>query len=202
MMVIFFSFPEKWDSDKAPPEVILVIPAAKQNIKFSAGDHVICHTERQPNGIYLAKLIKKVERLSDEVIGFYERKKNHGVVTPTDRKNRNTYQIMHGQSMDAKDGDLVQVTVEGKNAKISKIIGHHDDADIISLIAIHSREIPVEFLDSTIAETADIVVPDLGKRTDLRDIPLITIDGADARDFDDAVYAQTDTASNNEGVGS
>lgn len=191
--------PEKWDYGGQKPEALLTLPKSKQNMQIDLGDYLVCHTQKHVEGHYTAKPIKKIDRQIDEVIGFYERKKNHGVVTPTDRKNKNTYQIPRGSDMDARDGDLVQVTVDNKTIKITKIIGHENDADIISLIAIHSREIPVEFDKETIVETADMTVPDLGKRTDLRNIPLITIDGADARDFDDAVYAEPDTASNNQG---
>ncbi len=195
----FLVKPEKWEYDTEPPEVLLHIPSGKQGMLIEEGDALVCHTERLSNGDYLAKPIRKIERFVDEIIGFYERKKKYGIVTPTDRRNRKTYQIPRGHDLEARDGDLVQVAVENKAAKISKILGHQDDADIISLIAIHSHEIPVAFKQETIDETKNIAVPDLGDRTDLREIPLVTIDGADARDFDDAVYAEADPSPQNEG---
>ena len=64
------------------------------------------------------------------------------------------------------------------------------DARSVSLIAIHTHDIPVEFPEAALAE-ADAPAPRRsGGRTDLRDIPLVTIDGEDARDFDDAVFAE------------
>ena len=69
----------------------------------------------------------------------------------------------------------------------------------ISLIAIAENEIPAVFPDAcTIqAETSKPVTR--GKRTDLRGVPFVTIDGSDARDFDDAVYAEADTDAKNKG---
>ncbi|MDE2516000.1 MAG: VacB/RNase II family 3'-5' exoribonuclease, partial [Rhodospirillales bacterium] len=64
------------------------------------------------------------------------------------------------------------------------------EARSISLIAIHTHAIPVDFPPEALAEAAAAGAPDLAGREDLRDVPLITIDGADARDFDDAVYAE------------
>ena len=65
-----------------------------------------------------------------------------------------------------------------------------DDPKVISLIAIHEAGLNEEFASQVIDETKNIEVPPLGNREDLRDIPLVTIDGADARDFDDAVFAE------------
>jgi hypothetical protein len=66
------------------------------------------------------------------------------------------------------------------------------DAKSVSLICIHTHDIPQEFSPEALAEAKRARGVALGKRTDLRDTPLITIDGEDARDFDDAVYAEPD----------
>jgi ribonuclease R len=67
------------------------------------------------------------------------------------------------------------------------------DAKSVSLICIHTHGIPQDFTPEALAEAQKSRAVPLGKRTDLRDIPLITIDGEDARDFDDAVYAEPDS---------
>jgi ribonuclease R len=66
------------------------------------------------------------------------------------------------------------------------------DAKSVSLICIHTHDIPQVFAPEALAEAKKARGVALGKRTDLRDVPLITIDGEDARDFDDAVYAEPD----------
>ena len=67
------------------------------------------------------------------------------------------------------------------------------DARSISLIAIHTHDIPQAFPADALERGRDRAdATPLGRRTDLRDIPLVTIDGEDARDFDDAVFAEPD----------
>src|SRR5690606_11413744 len=60
----------------------------------------------------------------------------------------------------------------------------------LSLIAIHKHDIPAVFPPAALREAKAAKPVQLGRRTDLRDLPLVTIDGEDARDFDDAVYAR------------
>ena len=68
------------------------------------------------------------------------------------------------------------------------------DARSISLIAIHTHDIPQEFPPAALEEAERAGATPLGRRTDLRELPLVTIDGEDARDFDDAVFAEPDSA--------
>ena len=84
-------------------------------------------------------------------------------------------------------------------ARIVESLGNPDDERKISLIAVHAYGIPDEFPDTVVAETERLAQPTLSGRTDLRDIPFVTIDPDDARDHDDAVYAETDTDSRNTG---
>ena len=79
-----------------------------------------------------------------------------------------------------------------KPARVLERLGKLGDARSISLIAIHTHDIPQTFPDAALDEAKRARGVRLGSRTDLRDLPLITIDGADARDFDDAVFAEPD----------
>src|SRR5690606_15959656 len=98
----------------------------------------------------------------------------------------------------ACDGDLALVKVNHghhitqSSAEIIKVIGPSSDPNNLSWIAIHESGIPHEFSAEAITLAKKAKVPDLGQRQDLRQIPLITIDGEDARDFDDAVWAESD----------
>jgi ribonuclease R len=84
-------------------------------------------------------------------------------------------------------------------ARIVERLGSTDNPRAISLIAVHTHDIPTAFPPAAIAqaEAATPVTP--AGRLDLRDVPLVTIDGADARDFDDAVWAEPDSHADNEG---
>ena len=77
-------------------------------------------------------------------------------------------------------------------ARVLERLGKLGDARSISLIAIHTHDIPQTFPGAAVEEAERARGVALGSRTDLRDMPLITIDGADARDFDDAVFAEPD----------
>ncbi|MGQ0676352.1 MAG: ribonuclease R, partial [Rhodospirillales bacterium] len=77
--------------------------------------------------------------------------------------------------------------------------GSMDNPRAFSLIAIHTHDIPVAFPAEALAEAERALPVPLGKRTDLCAVPLVTIDGADARDFDDAVWAEPDPDPDNRG---
>ena len=139
-------------------------------------------------------------RSDDENIAF---------VNPTDKKDRNQYLIPKIDWNDAKDGELVLIQLKSgrqrsrymkaKPAKVIKSFGSIDDARSISLIAIVSQGIATEFPDDVLAEAKNSEEPVLGDRKDLRHIPLITVDPSDARDHDDAIWAEMDTDPSNEG---
>jgi ribonuclease R len=107
--------------------------------------------------------------------------------------------LADGNTADAARGDLVEAKLGPKGWVIAELLCRENDAGMISLMAIRSMDIPDVFPANVIESTQNLVVPELGKRKDLRDIPLVTIDGEDARDFDDAVWAEADTSPDNEG---
>ncbi|MNQ73979.1 Ribonuclease R [compost metagenome] len=80
-----------------------------------------------------------------------------------------------------------------KRGKILETIGREDDPRAASIIAIHAHGLPTGFSDQVEREAEDQALPTLKGREDLREVPFITIDPADARDHDDAVYAERDT---------
>ena len=79
------------------------------------------------------------------------------------------------------------------------MVGREDDPRAASLIAIHTHGIPTGFSEAAEAEARAARPPALAGRTDLRDLPLVTIDPPDARDHDDAVYAHPDDDPKNPG---
>src|SRR6185437_2460985 len=79
-----------------------------------------------------------------------------------------------------------------KPARVVERLGSMGDARSVSLICIHTHAIPTEFPPGALDEAERARGVALGRRTDLREVPLVTIDGEDARDFDDAVFAEPD----------
>src|SRR5271156_926800 len=121
-------------------------------------------------------------------------------IIPTDRRAKAEWLVPPGEDGGALAGEIVLAEPLAhhrlglKPARVIERLGNLGDARSVSLIAIHTHDIPQLFPDEALAEAARARPAPLGRRTDLRDLPLVTIDGEDARDFDDAVFAEpTDT---------
>ena len=120
------------------------------------------------------------------------------LLTPCNKKNFRTYVIEAAHMSGAREGDIVlaQQGTEfssGKPlARVEKRLGLATDPGILSLISAHEKGLRTEFNQAALAETQNMTVPDLQGRADLRNVSLVTIDGADARDFDDAVFAEAE----------
>ena len=122
-----------------------------------------------------------------------------------ERRARSTFAIEAGDDANANDGDLVWVETKNargygpSKARVRKVAGHIEDTGAFSTIALANHAIPTEFPPAVIAEAENAKLPPLGDRTDLRDLPLFTIDPADAKDHDDACYATPDDDEENPG---
>ena len=131
------------------------------------------------------------------VVGVLSKASNGWRLQSTNRRERGEY-ILHAKTnFHLEEGHLaIAEVVKGrgwaKEAKLIDLLGDANAPRAVSLIAIATHGIPSEFPKEAVAE-ADAAQPvTLGARTDLRNIPLVTIDGEDARDFDDAVFAEPD----------
>ena len=169
------------------------------------GDRVLAKFEHGPNG-WEARLIKKLDTATNRVLGVIRKSARETRVEPVDRRSKDVLLVPAVQATELRDGDLVLATIEKgdqrygpKRGKILETIGREDDPRAASLIAIHTHGVPMGFSEAVEREAEDQDLPTLKGRDDLRDIPFITIDPADARDHDDAVYATRDDDPKNEG---
>lgn len=139
-----------------------------------------------------------LERGSSHIIGTFQRQKTYGFVVPDNQKFGKDIFIPHGFTKGAISGHKVEVEItnyggQDKNPEghIIDIIGHIDDpaTDILSIIRAYG--IPVEFPEGVINQLlsvpSEISESDMAGRKDLRDLMMVTIDGSDAKDLDDAV---------------
>ena len=116
-------------------------------------------------------------------------------IEPIDRKTRYALAIGREDLSGAKNGELVLAEpmarhgAGGPRARIVERLGSMDDPKAVSLIAIHAHGIPTEFPREALQEAQSAKPVGIAGRTDLRKIPLVTIDPEDARDHDDAVWA-------------
>ena len=115
------------------------------------------------------------------------------------RKDNNVYQLIDAKNHDIQDGDIIAAIPSGdvrgrfQNVVFKSKIGHQADPGIFHILATLALDLPHEFAADALAEAEHGKIPPLGHRTDLRDVPLVTIDDVDAKDFDDAVYAEKST---------
>lgn len=187
------------DSGLFGPELVYGGPSGKSRGRAPAkGDRAVCKIAQRDNGEWRAYVITLLEkRLSDRIVGLYEHAPRGGRVIPASRKERRELLIQEGDRKGAKDGDLVVAEPKPQGRRqmgpplgvVKEVIGHITDARSASLIAIYAHDIPVDFPEAALKEAREKEPADV-PRTDLRNTPLITIDPHDARDHDDAVWAE------------
>ena len=147
------------------------------------------------------ELVDVLERGTSEVAGQYIRERGIGIVIPDNPRIAHRILIPKGEAGKAAPGEMVvaeildfPTQVEQATGRITSVIGKPGEKGIATDIAIHSHGIPFEWPKSVLREIKSYgtEVPRKAKtgREDLRSVNLVTIDGADARDFDDAVYCE------------
>ncbi|HRE45125.1 MAG TPA: ribonuclease R, partial [Terricaulis sp.] len=186
----------------------------KGEAAIGIGDRVLARLTQNAEGEYEARIIKRLGQSAHRILGVYRANKDPrarfggGRVEPADRKARYPLLVEQKDVGDAEDGDLVFAEVRvgarermggPKYGVIKQSIGREDDPRAASILAMHTHGIREGFTPEEEAQAHAAKPPTLKGRTDLRDVPLITIDPEDARDHDDAVYAQPDDDPNNQG---
>ena len=163
------------------------------------GDRLLVRFDKCEDGTVEAKLIKRLGGQGPEkLLGVVRRTARDVRLEPVDRKVKESVILSGEEARNIKDGDLAVAAIirseryGPKRGKLLEVLGHEDDPRAASLIAIHAHGIPTGFTAAAEAEAATAKPPELRGREDLRHIPLITIDPSDARDHDDAVYAEPD----------
>lgn len=173
----------------------------KEMQKVLHGDRVqirVVGTDRRgrPEGT----IVEVIERANTHVIGRLLNENGVWVVAPEDKRIGQDI-LLHGSPGKANAGQVVSVELIEQPSrytqpvgKIVEVLGDIDDPGMEIEIAVRKYGVPHEFSDAAKKLAAklpsEVRAADLAGRVDLRDIPLVTIDGEDARDFDDAVYCE------------
>lgn len=203
--------PTEWEAthaDERPPVVFIRASRGHKGPAVGVGDRVLARIFQgaDPSGpAYTGRVIKKIEHRKDAVLGVL-RKLDNGEwrLEPVERRQAELA-IDPAQLDNAKVNDLVEVEVSKISryglalGRITQIIGSVASEKALSMIAIHEHEIPHVFPDSVMAEAEKAKPATMAHREDWRNVPLVTIDPADAKDHDDAVYAEPDTDEKNIG---
>lgn len=206
----FTARPASWSEEHGPPPRILVVES-KQDRGPAAGigDRVLARITAlgaDADYPYKARPIKRLPRATRSQLGIFRSLPGGaGVIDPIDRKQLKEWRVARGATKDAETGELVRFELGARarfgaaSARITDRLGNPEEQRATSLIAIHAHGIPDIFPEPVLAEAEAAQEVDLGRREDLRHLPFVTIDPPDARDRDDAVWAEPDPAPNNKG---
>jgi len=183
--------PVEWEGGNPP--LVLMAPERRGQPALTPGERVLARLKPIGPGRYEGRTLKRLDEAPGRVLGVFRAPDR---LVPTDRRAKAEWRIPPGETGDAEPGEIVAAQPlphQGLGLKPVRVIerlGQFGDARSVSLICIETHGIPQEFSPEAIAEAGRARAAPPGKREDLRAIPLITIDGEDARDFDDAVHAE------------
>lgn len=194
--------PEKWEADSAPVPKLRIKERGRR-AALSIGDRILARTEERGQG-HIAYMMKKLAQSSEMLMGIVEKdERDRFWLKPVDKKIRRSTAI--SDLGKAEVGNLVLAEPHGRGAqikaRIKDVLGDPFAPKAFSLIAINKFDIPLHF-PSTVereAEQATKLALSEEKREDLRHLPIVAIDPADARDHDDAIWAAPDDDPNNVG---
>lgn len=202
--------PVEWDASLGPIPKIAISAPRKPRANMPApglGDRALVRVEAVPDPApheptYTGRLIKLLPRARTQVLGLFRADPlgGGGRIVPIDKKSlgRGELQVSEADRGEAEDGDLVAVEPlrSGRlglpSARVRERIGAFSSEKAVSLIAIHAHGLPHIFPSEVLAEAESKKNVGLAGREDWRELPLVTIDPPDAKDHDDAVYADYD----------
>lgn len=166
------------------------------------GDRVLAHVVGvDRKGRPEAAISEVLERRVTRVVGRFEERAGLSLVVPDDKRLHQDVLISPKGTAGARNGQIVVAEIDEAPSRdrpaighIASILGDRLEASLIVDMAIESHGLPRQFPSAVIVESEQIapIVPASARadRLDLRDLPLVTIDGEDARDFDDAVFCE------------
>jgi ribonuclease R len=184
-----WAVPERWEADTPQPK--LRVKERKKQSALGVGDRVLARTEEAGKG-WIAHPMKKIARGEELMLGVLHMEGERWFLQGVEKKERRSFPVSdHG---DAQVGDLVLAEKTGRpprlTARIVDRLGDPFEPRSFSLIAIHRHGIPHVFKEELLEEAERMTKLALGDREDLRHLPIVAIDPVDARDHDDAVWAE------------
>ncbi len=195
--------PLAWRQEVAPPTIYLA-PDRRRGPAPGPGDRILARLTRRGPDTYEAQIMRHLSAGPAAVLGIYQVVRGEGRIRPVDKRARHELFVASEDAAGAQPGELVRGEVlRGRRLGLNRarVVERLETESkrSLSLIALYDHEIPIEFPDEALEQAQAAGPAKLETREDLREIPLVTIDGADARDFDDAVWAEPDAESGNPG---
>ena len=194
--------PEHWVAEGLPaPRLRVMERRGRGQSALGVGDRILARTEEAGKG-WIAHPMKKLAKGEELVLGVVHKEGDRLWLKPVDKRERHDLPISDVGEADV--GDLVLAEKAGRPprimARVTEILGDPFAPRSFSLIAIHKFGIPDVFTEGALEEADRSARQPLGEgREDLRHLPIVAIDPADARDHDDAIWAAPDEDPKNEG---
>ncbi|MEM9910052.1 MAG: ribonuclease R [Pseudomonadota bacterium] len=198
--------PLEWQGDGVEP-VVLMMPRASDPA-LGEGDRILARLQEVKGEThhYEARLIRRIGTNPRKILAVFSKRSEGGRLVPIDKGSDQEWVVPAEATGGAQEGELVEAEQTGPKdrmglprARVIDRLGDPTAPKAVSLIAIHQHGIPDDFPDEVMAETDRMKPAGLSGREDLCDLPLITIDPPDARDHDDAVWAEPDPDPKNAG---
>jgi ribonuclease R len=184
--------PVSWPEESGRPPLVLMRPERPGQPALAPGERVLARLKHIGAGRYEGRTFKRIGSAAPvRILGVFE----DGRIQPTDRRQRADWTVPEDGRNGAESGEIVLAeplparALGPRPARIVERLGRMDDARAISLICVHAHGIPDRFPPEALAEAEAARAVSPTGREDLRGVPLVTVDGEDARDFDDAVFA-------------
>lgn len=183
--------PVDWDEaeDGPTPKVVLLgaTPAPK------LGDRLLARISQSEGEMPTGKVIKVIERRAATTLAVLQRFGGKPQLTPVSKKDREVFAVDPASVKDIGNDWLVRIeTARGRPAKVVETIGPMGSEKAVSQLAIHAHGIPDQFPHAVLEAAENAKRATVRGREDWRTLPLITIDPPDAKDHDDAVFAEPD----------
>ena len=193
-----WAVPERWEAETPPPRLRV---RERKRGALGVGERILARTEEAGAG-WIAHPMKVLAPASEQMLGVLREEAGRMWLTSVDKKDRR--ETVVSDAGDAKAGDLVLAEKAGRppriTARVVQRLGDPFAPRSFSLIAIHKLGIPDVFAAEAIEDAERVAKQPLGDgRKDLRHLPIVAIDPADARDHDDAVWAAPDDDAANPG---
>jgi len=182
--------------DDGGPDLFL---SPREMLKVLHGDRVLAKPDGEYRGKPEAAIVEVVERRTNKLVGRFLRERGAYIVAPEDQRIKHDILIPASDTGGAEHGQVVTVEIVQQPTrhtqplgKVVEVLGEIDDPGMEIEIAVRKFDVPLDFSDATLKQAAQIPATvkktEFKGRIDLRDLPFVTIDGEDARDFDDAVF--------------
>ena len=172
----------------------------QMRLVFDQDEVLVKVTNIDRRGRQEGQIVEILKRAHKSLVGRYYRENGVGFVLPDNRRISNEILVASSERKKAETGQIVEVEITNyptkrlsARGKIVEVLGGHLDPGLEIEVAIRSHDIPCSWNDHVLAEASSFEQPNLSEiesRFDLRGRAFVTIDGEDARDYDDAVYCE------------